>query len=262
MYRVIQWATGGWARPRSRAYCATPSSNSSAAGCTAPTNKDGRDVANSSARTRSGWRRAPTSTRCWPPTPIASCIPRCCPTTRSSSRSCGPARTWSPRSAGSTRTATTLRAGHRGGRAGRRVTLHGSGIHPGGITERFPLMISSLSSAITHVRAEEFSDIPHLQRAAGGARGDGLRPDPEQAMSGPIAAPCLRPASNSRCGWSPTNSASAPSRASGPPRRSRSPSAAPTNWWCRWKPARWPPAGSAGRRSWTTSRWSPRRSTG
>src|ERR1700733_16071290 len=28
------------------------------------------------------------------------------------------------------------------------VTLHGSGIHPGGITERFPLMISSLSSAV------------------------------------------------------------------------------------------------------------------
>jgi hypothetical protein len=38
-------------------------------------------------------------------------------------------------------------------------TLHGSGIHPGGITERFPLMVSALSSAITHVRAEEFSDI-------------------------------------------------------------------------------------------------------
>ena len=39
------------------------------------------------------------------------------------------------------------------------VTLHGTGIHPGGITERFPLMVSSLSRAITHVRAEEFSDI-------------------------------------------------------------------------------------------------------
>jgi hypothetical protein len=39
------------------------------------------------------------------------------------------------------------------------VTLHGTGIHPGGITERFPLMISALSRAITHVRAEEFSDI-------------------------------------------------------------------------------------------------------
>jgi hypothetical protein len=39
------------------------------------------------------------------------------------------------------------------------VTLHGTGIHPGGITERFPLMVSALSANITHVRAEEFSDI-------------------------------------------------------------------------------------------------------
>ena len=39
------------------------------------------------------------------------------------------------------------------------VTLHGTGIHPGGITERFPLMISALSRDITSVRAEEFSDI-------------------------------------------------------------------------------------------------------
>jgi len=39
------------------------------------------------------------------------------------------------------------------------VTLHGTGIHPGGITERFPLVLSALSGSITHVRAEEFSDI-------------------------------------------------------------------------------------------------------
>ena len=39
------------------------------------------------------------------------------------------------------------------------VTLHGTGIHPGGITERFPLMLSALSRAVTHVRAEEWSDI-------------------------------------------------------------------------------------------------------
>jgi len=38
-------------------------------------------------------------------------------------------------------------------------TLHGTGIHPGGITERFPLMVSGLTAQITHVRAEEFSDI-------------------------------------------------------------------------------------------------------
>jgi 2,4-diaminopentanoate dehydrogenase len=39
------------------------------------------------------------------------------------------------------------------------ATLHGTGIHPGGITERFPLMLSALSGSITRVRAEEFSDI-------------------------------------------------------------------------------------------------------
>jgi hypothetical protein len=39
------------------------------------------------------------------------------------------------------------------------ATLHGTGIHPGGITERFPLMVSAMSQRITQVRAEEFSDI-------------------------------------------------------------------------------------------------------
>jgi len=39
------------------------------------------------------------------------------------------------------------------------VSLHGTGIHPGGITELFPLMVSSLCRNVRHVRAEEFSDI-------------------------------------------------------------------------------------------------------
>jgi len=39
------------------------------------------------------------------------------------------------------------------------TTLHGTGIHPGGITERFPLVVSALSARITHILAEEFSDI-------------------------------------------------------------------------------------------------------
>jgi len=43
------------------------------------------------------------------------------------------------------------------------VTLHGTGIHPGGITERFPLMVSALCTNIRHVRAEEFSDIRNYQ---------------------------------------------------------------------------------------------------
>jgi len=39
------------------------------------------------------------------------------------------------------------------------ATLHGTGIHPGGVTELLPLVLSSLSGSVTHVRAEEFSDI-------------------------------------------------------------------------------------------------------
>lgn len=39
------------------------------------------------------------------------------------------------------------------------VSLHGTGIHPGGVTERIPLVISAFSRAITHVRAEEWSDL-------------------------------------------------------------------------------------------------------
>jgi 2,4-diaminopentanoate dehydrogenase len=38
-------------------------------------------------------------------------------------------------------------------------SFHGTGIHPGGVTEVFPLMLSAMSSAVTFVRAEEFSDI-------------------------------------------------------------------------------------------------------
>jgi 2,4-diaminopentanoate dehydrogenase len=37
--------------------------------------------------------------------------------------------------------------------------LHGTGIHPGGMTERFPLMISALTRSITHVKIDEYSDI-------------------------------------------------------------------------------------------------------
>lgn len=68
------------------------------------------------------------------------------------------------------------------------VTLHGTGIHPGGITERFPLMVSAVSASITHVRAEEFSDIRtygapdvigHVM-AFGGT--------PEEALASPMAA--------------------------------------------------------------------------
>jgi 2,4-diaminopentanoate dehydrogenase len=67
-----------------------------------------------------------------------------------------------------------------------KVSLHGTGIDPGGITETFPLMLSAMSSAVTFVRAEEYCDI----RGYGGF--DVTRwimcfgGTPEEARSGPM----------------------------------------------------------------------------
>ena len=66
------------------------------------------------------------------------------------------------------------------------VTLHGTGIDPGGISDVFPLMLSAMTSATTFVRAEEFSDIrsynaPDVVRhimCFGGT--------PDAAMNGPM----------------------------------------------------------------------------
>jgi len=39
------------------------------------------------------------------------------------------------------------------------VSIHGTGINPGGITEQLPLLLSGYCRDVRHVRAEEFSDI-------------------------------------------------------------------------------------------------------
>lgn len=68
------------------------------------------------------------------------------------------------------------------------TSLHGTGIHPGGITERFPLMVSALSNEVSSVRAEEFSDI----RTYGAPEVVGeimmFGKDPEQAKKSPMPA--------------------------------------------------------------------------
>ncbi|MDP9824008.1 NAD(P)H-dependent amine dehydrogenase family protein [Nocardioides massiliensis] len=68
------------------------------------------------------------------------------------------------------------------------ATLHGTGIHPGGITERLPLLLSGWVAGARFVRAEEFSDIrtygaPDVVRDI---MGFGLTP--EQAMASPMAS--------------------------------------------------------------------------
>lgn len=65
-------------------------------------------------------------------------------------------------------------------------TLHGAGIGPGAATELFPLLLSVMSTGITHVRAEEFSDLrtygaPDVLRHVMGFGGR-----PEDALTGPM----------------------------------------------------------------------------
>ena len=65
-------------------------------------------------------------------------------------------------------------------------TLHGAGIGPGAATELFPLLLSVMSTGITHVRAEEFSDLrtygaPDVLRHVMGFGGT-----PESALRGPM----------------------------------------------------------------------------
>lgn len=38
------------------------------------------------------------------------------------------------------------------------ATLHGTGIHPGGVTEKWPLIMSGFSRAVSYVSCEEYSD--------------------------------------------------------------------------------------------------------
>ncbi len=66
------------------------------------------------------------------------------------------------------------------------VTLHGTGIAPGGISEKFPLLLSALSTGVTFVRAEEYSDLrtydaPEVLRHVMGFGGS-----PDQALTGPM----------------------------------------------------------------------------
>ena len=76
-------------------------------------------------------------------------------------------------------------AGGRPRRAGN-ATLHGAGIGPGAATELFPLLLSVMSTGVTFVRAEEFSDLrtygaPDVLRHVMGFGGT-----PDKALTGPM----------------------------------------------------------------------------
>lgn len=66
------------------------------------------------------------------------------------------------------------------------ATLHGTGIAPGGISEKFPLMMSAMSTGVTFVRAEEFSDLRTYEAPDVLRHVMGFGETPDKALTGPM----------------------------------------------------------------------------
>ncbi|MDT5331652.1 MAG: hypothetical protein QOF31_2949, partial [Mycobacterium sp.] len=66
------------------------------------------------------------------------------------------------------------------------TTLHGTGMAPGGISEKFPLMMSIMSTGVTFVRAEEFSDLRTYEAPDVVRHVMGFGETPDKALSGPM----------------------------------------------------------------------------
>jgi hypothetical protein len=64
--------------------------------------------------------------------------------------------------------------------------LHGTGIAPGGISDKFPLMMSIMSIGVTFVRAEEFSDLRTYDAPDVVRHVMGFGDTPEKALNGPM----------------------------------------------------------------------------
>jgi len=66
------------------------------------------------------------------------------------------------------------------------ATLHGTGMAPGGISEKFPLLFSAFSTGVTFVRAEEYSDLRTYEAPDVVRHVMGFGEVPEKALSGPM----------------------------------------------------------------------------
>ena len=66
------------------------------------------------------------------------------------------------------------------------ATLHGTGIAPGGISEKFQLMLSAMSTGVTFVRAEEYSDLRTYDAPDVLRHVMGFGEAPDKALTGPM----------------------------------------------------------------------------
>lgn len=150
MYRVIQWATGGVGRAAIEGVLAHP--DLELVGCWVHSpDKDGTDVGGGVRATTDTEQLLAIEADCVIYSPLFADPAVVAAILDSGKNVVTPLGWFFPPPA-------ERQAIHRAAQAAG-VTLHGTGIHPGGITERFPLVLSALSGQVTHIRAEEFSDI-------------------------------------------------------------------------------------------------------
>ncbi|MCX5042975.1 dihydrodipicolinate reductase [Aldersonia sp. NBC_00410] len=183
VYRVIQWATGGVGQAAVRAVVAHPELE--LVGCRVyGENKAGRDVGEIVGIESLGVT-ATTDTEellrldadCVVYAPLVADKKEVAALLESGKNVVTPLGWFLPGERDARLEATARTAG---------VTLHGTGLDPGGITDLIPMVFSSLTSQVTFVRAEEFSDIrsynaPDVVRSI-----MQFGATPEQAMTGPM----------------------------------------------------------------------------
>src|SRR5512145_570946 len=157
MYRVIQWATGGVGRAAIQAIADHPELELVGCWVHSP-EKEGRDAGEIAgtgplgvAATHDAEALLRLDADCVLYSPLLGRTPEVVRLLESGKNVVTPLGWFFPfRSLDVAELETACRAG--------RASLHGTGIHPGGVTERLPLALSAFSRAVRHVRAEEWSD--------------------------------------------------------------------------------------------------------
>jgi hypothetical protein len=157
-YRVIQWATGNVGRAAVEGILAHPELELVGAYVTTPA-KSGRDVGEICGLGRIGIRATDDveailalDADCVLYSPLLAQTDEVVRLLRSGKNVVTPVGWFYPfRRPELAQLQAACAAGH--------STLHGTGMHPGGFTERFPLTLSAMCLRVRHVRAEEFSDI-------------------------------------------------------------------------------------------------------